>query len=209
MMRLDSVSCHPQGGVKRYLRCPLEQLNRVTVLRPVSHIRVPYFFHTISPCHSSSHCRFGRSGQGGSSFCADFPMSFSRRFLSMRRCLVACANDMPRRGFGSSCLHVLNPSRWSHMAIRSQTLSIVSSHERASLHQSVPLWRCTASPSWLYPGRPSSFDTPHPLISCIVQYAHAGSERGLPASWGIPYPPCSWVWSRGDLLYSRSAAMLF
>jgi hypothetical protein len=50
----------------------------------------------------------------------------------MRRCLVAIANDMTRSGFGSSCLHVLNSSRWSHIAIRSQTLSIVSSHERAS-----------------------------------------------------------------------------
>jgi hypothetical protein len=52
-------------------------------------MRAPYFFHTISPCHSSSHCRLGRSGQEGPAFCADFPMSFSRRFLSMRRCLVA------------------------------------------------------------------------------------------------------------------------
>jgi hypothetical protein len=77
------------------------------------HMCVPYFFHTISPCHSSSHCRLGRSGQGGSAFCADFPMSFSRRFLSMRRCLVVIKSDMTRRGFGSSCLHVLNSSRWS------------------------------------------------------------------------------------------------
>ena len=106
--------------------------NRVTVLWPAFHMRSPYFFHTISPYHSSSHCRLGRSGQGGPSFCADFPMSFSRRFLSMRRCLVAIASDMPCRGFGSSCLHVLNSSRWSHIAIRSQTLSIVSSHERVS-----------------------------------------------------------------------------
>ena len=39
---------------------------------------------------------------------------------------------MPCRGFGSSCLHVLNSSRWAHIAIRSQTLSIVSSHEQVS-----------------------------------------------------------------------------
>ena len=59
-------------------------------------------------------------------------MIFSNRFLSIRKCLVAVAYDMPGRGFGSSCLHVLNPSRWSHIAIRSHTLSVVSSHERAS-----------------------------------------------------------------------------
>jgi hypothetical protein len=59
-------------------------------------------------------------------------LSFSRRFLSMCRCLVTIVNDIPRRGFRSSCLHVLNSSRWSYIVIRSQTLSIVSSHERAS-----------------------------------------------------------------------------
>ena len=92
----------------------------------------PYFFHIVSPYHSRSHCCFGRSGQGGSPFRADFPMSFSRRFLSIRRCLVAVVYEIPRRGFGSSCLQVLNSSRWSHIVIRCQTLSMVSSHERAS-----------------------------------------------------------------------------
>jgi hypothetical protein len=155
-------------------------------------MRAPYFFHTISPCHSSFLCRLGRSGQGGPSFCADFPMSFSRRFLSMCRCLVAIANDMSRRGFGSSCVHVLNSSRWSHIAIRRQTLSNVSSHERDPLRHLVPLWRCTDSPSWIYPGHSSSFDASHPLSSCIVQYVHTRCERGLTVSWYIPYPPYSW-----------------
>ena len=114
-------------------------------------MRVARFFHTISPCHSSSHCRLGKSGQGEPSFCADFPMPCSRSLLRMRRCLVAVAYEMPRRGFGSSCLQVLNSSRWSHIAMRSQTLSIVSSHKRVS-----GIWGRQSQTEWHWSDRSSA-----------------------------------------------------
>ena len=105
--------------------------NRVTVLCPASHRRAPYFFHVVSPSHSSSHCPSGRSDHGGPCSRADFPMSFSRRLRSILRCLVAVAKEIPRPGFGSSFLQVLNSSKWSHMDVRCHTLSSVSSHDLA------------------------------------------------------------------------------
>ena len=106
--------------------------NRVTVLCPASHRRAQYFLHVLSTSHRSFHCPSGRSDHGGSYPLTDFPISFSRCFRSILRCLVSVVNEIPHLGFGSSFLQVLNSNKWSHIVIRCQTLSIVSSHERAA-----------------------------------------------------------------------------
>jgi hypothetical protein len=106
--------------------------NRVTVLCPASHRRPPYFFHVASPSHSRFHWLSGRSCHGDPSFRADVPKSSSKRCRRILRCLVAVAKEIPRSGFGSSFLQDLNSSKWSHMAVRFQTLPSVSSHDLAS-----------------------------------------------------------------------------
>jgi hypothetical protein len=45
---------------------------------------------------------FGRSGHGGSEI-SWFPHELFKRFLRILSCLVHVANEIPRKGFGSSC----------------------------------------------------------------------------------------------------------